>query len=441
MTGSNRLYERDAKAVAGIQKLRFFQLALTGGEGAHLIDEDGRRLIDLSATWGAASLGYGHPALVEAVSRAVARPAGASILSATNLPGVELAEALIGALPQIPDAKVWLGHSGSDANEAAFRTVIAATGRPRILSFIGAYHGGSAAAMSISGHTVLAQVAKAPGLTLLPYPDPDHPFLGDATGARVLQLVEHIFATTCPPSQVAALFIEPIQSDGGLIVPPPGVLAKLVALCRTHGILIVSDEVKVGLARSGKLHCFEHEDFAPDIVCFGKGLGGGLPLSAMVGPARLLDHANAFCMQTLHGNPISAAAGLAVLDTIARERLAEHAARIGARLQERLRAAMAAHPSIRSVRGRGLALGIELDGNRVPGAGGKGFAAKVVYRAFELGAVVYYVGLQSNVLELTPPLVLSADEADEAAGILIAAIGDVEHGKVPESAIAAFAGW
>lgn len=441
MNASNRLYERDARAVASLQKLRFFPLAVTGGEGARLIDEDGRRLIDLSAAWGAASLGYGHPALVEAVTRAVARPAGASILSAANLPGVELAEALIRILPQVPDAKVWLGHSGSDANEAALRIATAATGRPRILSFIGAYHGGSAASMSISGHSVQAHVAKAPGLTLIPYPDPDRPFMGDRTGERVLELVEHMFATTCPPEQVAAFFIEPIQSDGGLIVPPPGVLARLVDLCRRHGILIVSDEVKVGLARTGRLHCFEHEGFTPDIVCFGKGLGGGLPLSAMVGPARLLDHATAFCMQTLQGNPISASAGLAVLATIAKEDLAGRAQTVGAQLAARLRTAMPEHPSIRSVRGRGLALGIELDGALAPRAGARGFAGKVVYRAFELGAVVYYVGLQSNVLELTPPLILTEAEADEAADILIAAIGDVEAGKVPDSALADFAGW
>lgn len=433
---ANDLYARDEAAIGNLQKLRFFPSALTGGAGTRVIDQSGRSLLDLSAAWGAAGLGYGHRALVEAVTRAVANPAGASVLSSANLPAVELAESLLATVPEIDGAKVWLGHSGSDANEAMFRAATAATGRSRIIAFAGAYHGGTAASMAISGHSVQTHAARHSGLTLIPYPAASRPFMGDASGARVLELVEHLLKTTCPGDQVAALFIEPIQSDGGMIVPPPGFLKELTALCRRYGILIVSDEVKVGLARTGRLHAYAHDDFVPDIVCLGKGLGGGLPLAAAVAPARILDFASSFAMQTLHGNPVSAAAGIAVLDTIKRERLADNAASVGSYFLDGLQRLQLRHRMIRDVRGRGLAIGIELDPDR-----SKRYAAKTVYRAFELGLVLYYVGLESNVLELTPPLILTKSDVDEALAILDRSLADVEAGAVSDQTIAPFAGW
>lgn len=433
---ANDLYARDSAAIGNLQKLRFFPSALTGGAGACVTDQSGRSLLDLSAAWGAASLGYGHPALVEAVTRAVSSPAGASVLSSANLPAVELAEAVLATVPEIEGAKVWLGHSGSDANEAMFRAVTAATGRSRIIAFAGAYHGGTAASMAISGHSVQTHAARHAGLTLIPYPATSRPFMGDTSGERVLELVDHLLKTTCPGDQVAALFIEPIQSDGGMIVPPPGFLKQLVELCRRHGILIVSDEVKVGLARSGKLHAYAHEGFVPDIVCFGKGLGGGLPLAAAVAPARILDFASSFAMQTLHGNPVSAAAGLAVLGTIKREQLSDKAASVGGYFLDGLKKLQQRHAMIRDVRGRGLAIGVELDPDRA-----KRYAAKTVYRAFELGLVLYYVGLDSNVLEFTPPLILTRHDVDEALAILDQALSDVAKGVVCDETIAAFAGW
>ncbi len=439
MTGPS-LIARDGAALSALQKLRFFPLAVTGGQGCTLIEEGGRELLDLSASWGAASLGHSHPAVCTAVDRALANQAGASILSGTNEPAVELAEMLLNLTPGRDDRRVWLGHSGSDANETVARVVPAATGRSRIMAFSGAYHGGTLGSMSVSGHTAQDGVAKARGLTLVPYPDPFRPFEGDPSGDALLAHIAHLLETSCPGGDVACFFTEPIQADGGLIVPPPGFLRRLSKLCARYGILTVCDEVKVGLGRTGMTHCFEHEGFVPDILVLGKGLGGGLPVSAVIGPSRIMDHAPAFSMQTLHGNPVCASAALAVLTTLQAEGLATKAQETGRILKTEIARATSHLPEVGDIRGRGLAIGVELvkKESADPDAD---LARKVVYRAWQLGAVFYYVGMNSNVLELTPPLILSEDEARTGAQILAQAISDVLLGHVSDEDVAAFAGW
>jgi 4-aminobutyrate aminotransferase len=435
------LYERDQRSLSRMSFLRFFPLAVTGGEGAWLIGDDGRRLLDFSASWGAAALGHSHPAVREAVDRALASQAGASHLSSANLPAVELAERLLGLVPERARGRVWLGHSGSDANETVVRAMLAATGRPRIISYKGAYHGGTSGSMAISGHPVQQGVPKAPGLMLISYPNAYRDGGAETAGAAALAELEALFAGPVPAEEVAALFLEPIQSDGGMVVPPDGYFRAVEALCREHGILIVSDEVKVGLGRSGRMHAFEHLGIEPDIVVYGKGLGGGLPVSAAVGPEAIMNHAAAFSFQTVHGNPVSAAAGCAVLDTIRRDGLAGNATKVGAHLRAQLERLKQKHALIGDVRGRGLAIGVEMVTDRATKAPAKTETALTVYRAFELGLVLYYVGLSSNVLEFTPPLTLTTDEADAGVELLDRALADVAAGRVDAAALAAFAGW
>jgi 4-aminobutyrate aminotransferase len=365
--------------------------------------------------------------------------AGASLLSFPNENAVALAEELLRLTPGQGERRVWFGHSGSDANDCAMRVVQAATGRSRFISFIGSYHGNLSGSMSISGHTAMTHSLPRAGLVLLPYPDP---YRGEFSAEAVLALLDYQFATTCPPRQVAAIFIEPLMSDGGLIVPPPQFLAAIQERCRRHGIQIIVDEVKVGLGRSGRLHCFEHEGLTPDMVVFGKGLGGGLPLSAVIGPRAIMDHAPAFALQTTAGNPVATAAALAVLRTLVAEDLVERAERTGRRLAGALQAMSERQPLIGEVRGRGLALGVDLVSDRasrepVPAA----TTAKVIYRAYQLGAVFFYVGLRANVLELTPPLTLSEAEADEGAAIIDQALTDVGRGMVSDAEVAPYMMW
>jgi 4-aminobutyrate aminotransferase len=356
-----------------------------------------------------------------------------------NEPAVALAEALLRLTPGAAERRVWFGHSGSDANDCAVRVLQAATGRARFISFIGSYHGNLSGSMAVSGHTAMTHSLPRPGLVLLPYPEPFRP---EFSAEEVLKLLDYQFATTCPPEQVAAVFIEPLMSDGGLIVPPPGFLKALAERCRAHGIKVVVDEVKVGLGRSGLLHCFQHEGLEPDLVVFGKALGGGLPISALVGPAEVMNHAPAFALQTTAGNPVAAAAGLAVLATIEKEGLAEHAARVGRLFADELRALAARHPMIGDVRGRGLAIGVDLVTDRASRAPVPvSTTAKIIYRGYELGAAFSYVGLKGNVLEFTPPLTLTEEEARAGAAIVGQALADVEAGLVSDADVAPFMMW
>ncbi len=433
------LRERDATTIAEIGKLRFSPLSLIGGKGNRLVEEGGRELLDLSGSAGAALLGYSHPAITEAVETSVRNMAGASLLLYPNEPAISLAENLLRLTPGEGERRVWFGHSGSDANDCAMRVLQAATGRNRFISFIGSYHGNLTGSMAISGHTAMTHTLPRAGLVLLPHPDPFRPKF---SAEDVLALLDYQFETTCPPHQVAAIFMEPLMSDGGLIVPPPGFLAALQQRCRAHGIKIVVDEVKVGLARSGLMHCFEHESLAPDLVVFGKGLGGGLPLSAVVGPQEIMDHAPAFALQTTAGNPIATAAGSAVLRTIEKEKLASHAARIGKLFADSLRTLTDKHKIIGDVRGRGLAIGVDLISNRqtrepVPAV----TTAKIIFRGYQLGAAFSYVGLKANVLEFTPPLTLTEAEAAEGIAIIDQAMTDVAEGKVADADVASFMMW
>jgi 4-aminobutyrate aminotransferase len=432
------LYQRDDAAVAGIEKLRFFPLEVVSGHGSTLVAPDGRELLDLSATWTASGLGHGHPAVVEAVSRAVRTAPGSGGLSAVHPDSVGLAEDLLALVPGSGERRVYLGHAGSDANDVALRACRHATGRRTIIAFEHSYHGGVGVAMGVSGVHVDAGLPPDPDAVFLAYPNPFRPGLGgvDADVTACLELAEKHLGS----GSIACLIVEPILSDGGLIVPPDGFLARLHELCRRHGVPMICDEVKMGLGRPGTLHAFEHDGVAPDIVTFGKVLGGGLPLSAAVGPAEILDNPTAAALLTTAGNPVCTAAGRAVLATIVGDRLPERAAKVGALLADGLRALAGAPGSehIGDVRGRGLAIGLELidpeTGERDPR-----LAAQVVYRAWELGAVVYYVG--GNVLEITPPLVLTEAEAGRAVELLGAAIADAAAGRVNAEEVARYAGW
>jgi 4-aminobutyrate aminotransferase len=434
------LLERDDAVIGRVGKLRFSPLVASSGRGSFLVDEDGRRVLDMSMCGGAAILGYGHPAVADAISRAAHDMAGASLLIHPNRPAIDLAERLLASFPDGGRGrKVWFGHSGSDANDTAVRVIQAATGRSRFVSFIGSYHGGLGGSMAVSGHTAMTHTLPRPGLVLLPYPDP---YRGEFSADEVLRLLDLNLATVAPGEQVAAIVMEPVMSDGGLIVPPDGFLKGLRERCDAHGILLMVDEVKVGLGRTGFFHAFEAHGVTPDVVTFGKGLGGGLPLSCIVASAELMDTAPAFAILTTSGNPVATSAGIAVLETIENEGLADRAGELGARLMRELLELADKHGQIGDVRGAGLAIGIDLVKDRETKEPVDALTtAKVIYRCYELGLHLIYVGLAANVLELTPSLLLSDEDASTAVDIIGRSLEDVAAGHVSDEKVRPYMMW
>lgn len=441
---SAELVELDDRLIATAGKIRFFPFVPVGGEGSYVIDADGRRILDFTAGWAVTNTGYGDPIIRERVERQNSRGGYAGVVSAVVEPAVELAARLVDLAPVRGRAKVWFGQSGSDANEALARLVRRATGRPRIISFVGAYHGSTDGSAALSGHSAQARWATAAPGARLPYPDAYRPELApepDANEAAILGRLEEILATTCPAAETAALLVEPIQSDGGILAPSASFLRGLETICQRAGILLAIDEVKVGMGRSGGWFAHQAAGITPDFVVLGKALGGGLPLSAVVGPAEILDVEPAIALFTTAGNPLSCAAALGVIESIETRGLMANAERVGGFLAAGLRGLAERHPLVGDVRGRGLVLGVELVRDRGSKEPADRETAKVCFRAAELGLAVFYVGMRSNVLEITPPLCLTEAEAREGVDILDRALADVSAGRVPDAAVAAYVGW
>lgn len=387
------------------------------------MEEGGRELIDLSGGWSAAGVGYAHPKVVAAVTEAVSAMPGIGILSGTHRQGVELAERLLAMIHTRGDGPraVYLGLAGSDANTAALRSIRAWTSRPRILAFESSYHGGMGPSREVSGLFTAAGVAADSGLVLAPY--------GELDAVRI----------ALDKRDVAAVVVEPILSDGGLIIPAPEFLRGLRELCDATGTLLVADEVKVGMGRTGRLLAHQCDGIEADIVTLGKSLGGGLSLSAAIGPREVLNSDPGGTLLTTAGNPVACAAGLAVLEILEQERLPERAKRLGVDLAAGLAGIRDRHHLVAAVRSRGLVGGIEL--RRADGSPAREETAKVVFRAAQLGAIVYYVGMDSNVLELTPPLVIEKEQLERGLAIISRAIIDVEAGLVADADVAAYVGW
>ncbi len=436
--------ERDKRFIADALKIRYTPFVLSHGEGANLFDVDGKRYIDFGGAWSAAGLGYSNQHVRDAIARQLEKTTCGILISGMHEPAVDLAERLIALAPGDFEKKVWFGLAGSDASEAAQRMILRATGKPRIISFIGSWHGTTDAGMALSAHPSLLSGGGA-HVTKIPYPNPYRdPFGGDGENLtdRCLDYLEKfLFTTICPPGQVAAIFVEAVQADGGDIVPPDDFLPKLRALCDRHDILLVVDEIKVGLGRTGEWFAFQHGGIAADLILLGKSIGGGLPLSAIIGRKEILDVASGFALFTMVGNATSCAAGLATLEEIERLGLVPRARLSGDRMLRGLRESLSSFDAVGDVRGKGLILGVELVEDRQSKVPETRLPAQIVYRAWQLGLIVYYAGNWGNALEFTPPLVIDDAQIEEGIEILQRAFVDVLNGAVSDADVAAFAGW
>jgi 4-aminobutyrate aminotransferase len=442
---SDELLVREDAALADVMKIRFYPFSAASARGVRMTDADGREYLDMTGSGGVAQTGYGHPTVREALVAALDGQHTAMLCCHSHGPATDLAERLCALLPGDFAKKAWFGTSGSDANDCIARLLPLATGRRRLVSFVGGYHGTTSGSAALSGHQAQASVIGGGNVTKVPYPDPYRCLHGPCSREGCsLKCLEHVeryaLGAISPAADTAAIIVEAVQSDGGEVVPPANFLPALREVCDRHGIWLVFDEVKIGLGRTGKMFAFQHSGVVADAVTLGKPLGGGLPLSAVVGRRELLD-VETFSLFTLGGAPMPIAGGLATLSVIESEGLVANAAATGRRLLEGLEEIAGRSTLIGDVRGSGLILGVELVRDRATREPAPVDAHRLVYRLFELGVLAIYSGLHGNVIELTPPLIIGAAEIDEFLKAFERALADVEAGRFDDAKLAPYAGW
>jgi 4-aminobutyrate aminotransferase len=338
------------------------------------------------------------------------------------------------------------GLSGSDANDGALKLVRASTGRPKVIAFLGSYHGNTYGALSLSAVNLAMRRRFGPAVPdvyHIPYPDVYRASAGQQkaeVSAVCLKALTHLLETIAPPEEVAAVFLEPIQGDAGIIEPPVEFVGGLQQICRQHGILIVAEEVQTGMARTGPWFASEYLHLDPDVIVIGKALASGMPLSAIVARAELMEQWQApGHVFSTGANPVCCAAASATISVIEEEHLGENAASVGKYLREQLEQLGARYEFIGDIRGRGLMLGVDLVMDRRTKERARALASKVVWRCYELGLFLTF--LNGSVLRIAPPLVVTLEQAEAAVAILAQALDDSVSGRVPDSVVEKVKGW
>jgi 4-aminobutyrate aminotransferase len=366
------------------------------GAGCVIEDVDGNRFLDFNAGIAVTATGHCHPRIVAAIEQQ-SRELLHYCSSDWYVPAyIELCERLVEASP-LGSARVFLGNSGTEAVEAGIMLARYATGRTNVIAFLGSFHGRSLGSLSLTASKARYRGGFGPLL-----PGVYHAPYGEAG-----YLERVVFKHLTPPDDVAAIVVEPIQGEGGYIVPPAGWLAELRALCDEHGIVLVADEVQSGIGRTGRMWAIEHDDVVPDVILAGKGLASGLPLSAVIARSDLMTWGAGKHGSTFGGNPVACAAALATLDLV-EEELTANATAVGAHLLDRLHELAESHPQVRDVRGRGLMIGVELPAHDD--------AVALEQECFARGLLVLTCGESS--VRLAPPLVATVEQADVAVDII-----------------------
>lgn len=436
---TERELARERACLAEIMKIRFYPFVLERADAGRLVDVDGNAYLDFVAGGAVMNVGYASAPVLRAALEAMAGPWSTTSAIFAHRAQTELAERLAGLVGG--DVKVWFGTSGSEAMDTIGRYFRAASGKPRMIAFDGAFHGQTGGSGALSGMSSHADIP-SDHVTRVPYPDPYRCPHGPCDrGGCSLRCLDPLRAAAEEESDRAAgVVIEPIESDGGEVVPPANVLGAVREICDEHGLWMAVDEVKVGCGRTGAMFAHQHAGVCPDAIAVGKALGGGLPLSAVIARREILDASTGTCAYTLAGSPIPCAAALASLDEL-QGGLVDNAAAVGDFLLGQLRARLERHELVGDVRGSGLILGIELVEDRASREPAREQTRAVVYRCFELGLISIYSGTRSNVIELTPPLTLTQEDAELAVAILDTALDDVASGRFDTAKLRAYEGW
>jgi 4-aminobutyrate aminotransferase len=408
---------------------RDYPFVISHAKGAEAWDVDGNRFLDFMAGIAVTGTGHSHPKVVQAITEAAQKFVHISS-DYWHENQIALAEKVSALNPVGGPAMSFFCQSGTEAVEAAIKLARNVSGRGRFIAFLGGFHGRTMGSLSFTSSKYTQQKGffpTMPGVTHVPYPNPYRPlFAGNDQGAAVLNYIENVlFRSNVPPSEVAAILIEPLQGEGGYLVPPDRFLKGLRELCDRHGILLIFDEVQSGIGRTGKMFAAEHSGVVPDIMTLAKGLGSGLPIGMAVAKRQLMErwqrgsHGN-----TYGGNPVCCAAALATLDLVSSEYCA-NAARVGEYFIGKLRELQNKYTCIGEVRGKGLMLGMELVEDRTTKVPATKLTEKLIRQCYQNGMLLLSCGVST--IRFMPPLMINRDHVDEAITILDASLGETQN--------------
>jgi len=419
------LIERDS-AVISPSYPRGYPFVMDCGKGTEVWDVDGNRFLDFAAGIAVVSTGHSHPKVVQAIKEQADK--FIHISSDFYHPKwIELGEKLNDIAPFSERAVSFMTNSGTESVEAAIKLARYHTKRTEFIGFIGAFHGRTMGAVTFTASKPNYHRGFYPlmnGVLHVPYPDPYRPILnslsGEDYGETVVRYIEEqIFGHILPAENVAGILLEPIQGEGGYIVPPEGFFPALRKLCDKYGILLIADEVQSGVGRTGKWWAIEHFGVEPDIVCSAKGIASGMPLGAMIARQSVMTWPKGAHGNTYGGNPLSCVAALATIDLIEKQYM-KNAQEVGDYTLDALQEIMVRHPSIGEVRGKGLMIGIEFVSDKQTKEPSEEIRDRVVDKAFKTGLLL--LGCGKSTIRIAPPLSVTKNEVDEALSILEEAI-------------------
>ncbi|HTC92212.1 MAG TPA: acetyl ornithine aminotransferase family protein [Terriglobales bacterium] len=426
---ARRVLEADARLISP-SYTRSYPLVAKRGRGVIVEDVDGNEFLDFSAGIAVVSTGHCHPEVVAAIQKQAAELIHMSGTDFYYESMTTLAERLSKVAPMKGPHRVYYGNSGTEAIEAALKLARYHTGRQGIIAFYGAFHGRTMGALSLTASKPQQRRRFAPlvpGVTHVPYPNLYR--RPEGTDARQYAIdcarfiEEKLFKTTMPAEEVAAIFVEAIQGEGGYVVAPMEFMQELRRICDRHGILLVVDEVQSGSGRTGKWWSVEHTGVEPDIITVAKGIASGMPLGVTITRAEIMDWVPGSHASTFGGNPVCIAAALATMNVLEREAIA-NAAEVGNYMMQRMTPWVEKHPLVADVRGRGLMIGVEITRDKKARTVATDLRDKIVELAFERG--VLFLGAGESAVRLSPPLIVTTEQADIAMNILEECITQAE---------------
>lgn len=425
------ILERD-RAVVSPSYPRSAPFVMARGEGAVVEDVDGNIFLDCCAGIAVAATGHSHPEVVRAINEQASRFLHIST-DYYHETQVALGEALAQIAPVGPRARTFFSNSGTEAVEAAIKLARYHTGRVNLIAFLGSFHGRTLGSLSLTSSRTVQRRGfgpMMPGVFHAPYANPyrcdGRGGAGDASCAReALAYIENqILNCLVSPDEVAAIFVEPIQGEGGYIVPPPEFIQGLSEIAAKHGMLLIADEVQSGIGRTGKMFAIEHCGVQPDILIAAKGIASGLPMGVTIAREDLMDWPSGAHSNTFGGNPVACAAALTTIRLV-RDGLMQNAAEVGHFLHDQLKGLAQRHSIIGDVRGRGLMIGIELVSDRQTKARATRERDALVLAAFRRGLLVLAAG--PNIVRLSPPLVFTREQAQTTVQILDNALEEISN--------------